>query len=142
MYGQKLKEYEHASHQLNQKEYAFITFKASAGLINNFNYRYLHLNVEWLQKLMMKYLMDVTMQSVKSNVYKAHNFITKIFFSERNVYKALRNLVAKAASEFNTKMKWCQLGVDCMKALEREKEALVTNVFTPAASQIRKSLEK
>jgi len=33
---------------------------------------------------------DVIMQSVKGNVYKAHNFITTIFFSEKNVYKALR----------------------------------------------------
>lgn len=41
-------------------------------------------------KLMMNDLLDVIMQSVKSNVYKAHDFITTIFFSDRNVYKALR----------------------------------------------------
>jgi len=33
-------------------------------------------------------------------------------------------------------MKWCQLGVDCIKPLEREKAALVSNMFMPAKSHI------
>jgi hypothetical protein len=38
-------------------------------------------------------------------------------------------------------MKWCQLGGDCIKPLQREKAALTTNVTRPANIHISKNQE-